>query len=133
MGWRQTELAHFGDRLTWLDDSAAARTYTQAIEHNSHGHYGLKSSNFRQVERLDVDTTSDGGADWLTARVGSGRVRIVFGRLDVCLVDASFFLANWQDMFCPSRDDVIVLPEMGDWVLFYCHEDEFEYGIRSPA
>jgi hypothetical protein len=30
-------------------------------------------------------------------------------------------------MFCPSRDDVVIVPTGGWWALFYCHEDEFEF------
>jgi hypothetical protein len=29
-----------------------------------------------------------------------------------------------------SRDDVLILANDDDWVLFYCHEDELEYGHR---
>ena len=52
---------------------------------------------------------------------------LVFGRDDVFRVPASLFLSNWQDIFHPSRDDVVIVPDSGGWALFYCHEDEFEF------
>jgi hypothetical protein len=41
------------------------------------------------------------------------------------------FLAKWQDIFVPARDDAIVLHNLGAGVLFYCHEEELEYGHRK--
>jgi hypothetical protein len=57
----------------------------------------------------------------------------VFGRKDVFRVPARVFLDNWQDMFCPSRDDAVILPAGGGWALFYCHEDEFEFARCGQA
>ncbi len=82
------------------------------------------------AERLDAAEAGEDTAAWLAQRVGSGegRLLLVFGERDVCEVQASFFVGNWQDLFCPSRDDVVILPVRGGWAMFYFHEDEFEFG-----
>jgi len=48
-------------------------------------------------------------------------------------MDGSFFAENWQDLLCPSRDDAVILPDLGTGVLFYCHENTFEFGHRQTA
>jgi hypothetical protein len=45
----------------------------------------------------------------------------------------AFFVRYWQDMLSPSRDDAVILPEDRGGVLFYCHEDEFEFGRQRNA
>ena len=60
-------------------------------------------------------------------------VVVVFGRHQVCRRGGDFFVRNWQDLLSPSRDDAVILPEDRGVVLFYCHEDEFEFGRRLNA
>ena len=48
-------------------------------------------------------------------------------------MDSTFFVRNWQDLLMPSRDDAVILPEGRGVVLFYCHEDEFEFGEQLKA
>lgn len=133
MNARQTELAHFGEQIEWLSEADAAKVYNYAMKFCSRKHYGLEPLMVQGITHIDVDLTDDFAAEWLTSRVGIGRLRVIYGEMDVFVTSSSFFIANWQDMFCPSRDDVLILPEEGNWVLFYCHEDEFEHGIRRVA
>jgi hypothetical protein len=133
MGWRQVKLAHFGDQLGWLDESKAAATYDRGMAFCSKSHYGPDPAKFVRIERLDVDDSGTDSSEWLAPKLDPGPVLIVFSHSDVCQATTSFFIENWRDLFCPSRDDVIILPKLGDWVLFYCHEDEFEYGVGPGA
>ena len=97
--------------------------------------YGLDETTFAAVERLDVNEPVPDAQQWLAERVSGGELLLVFGRDEVFRVPAALLPSNWRDMFCPSRDDVVIVPVGGDWVLFYCHEDEFEFsaGVRRPT
>src|SRR5262249_43157280 len=110
------------------DETAAA--YARASSYLSRTHYGLDTAKVRCVERLGVEDPGPEAREWLRRRIGEGGERLlaVFGSREGGAVRACFFLERWQDLFCPSRDDVVILPEEGAWVLFYCHEDEFEFG-----
>lgn len=127
MGWRITELAAFGPEVVPLDLPEAATTYDRAMTRCSRTRYGLDETAFQTIERLDVEEPGPSAQKWLAERVGTGDVMLVFGQDEVFRVPASLFIDRWQDMFCPSRDDVVVVPADGGWVLFYCHEDEFEF------
>lgn len=130
MSARQSELAHYRDQIVWLDKDIASTIYIDAIADCSKNQYGLDDSAFDHVDRLDVGNEYGRAWEWLAPRVGTGNLQVVFSKSDVCRMDAAFFAANWQDIFCPSRDDVVIVPETGAWVLFYCHEEEFEFGTR---
>ena len=53
-----------------------------------------------------------------------------FGERDVCVIDASAFLAQWHHLFGPGRDDVFVLHNSTRKVFFHVHEDVLEVGER---
>lgn len=131
--FRREELAHFGNQLAWLEKTEALQAYADAIRFSSNTRYGLEPATVDQIEHKDADGACEATTIWLTERIGTGRLRIVFGRESVVLASTDWFLQNWQDVLAPSRDDAIIVPESDNWVLFYCHEDEFEFGRRRFA
>ena len=133
MNWRRDELAHFGDQITWLDQADASATFDRAMLLTSKSHYGLDPAAVTDIERLDVDEPSPEANAWLSRRIGDGMVFVVFDRHQVCRMGGAFFVRYWQDMLSPSRDDAVILPEDRGGVLFYCHEDEFEFGRQRNA
>jgi hypothetical protein len=135
MNWRKKELSHFGNEIDWAFEAEAQNIYSEAIKYASKTHYGLNEEEISTIEKISVEEPSQEIQEWLIHRIGdkSRDLTIVFGRDEVCKVRKEFFVENWQDIFYPARDDVLILPEIGDWVLFYCHEDEFEFGRRKRA
>lgn len=127
MGWRHSELSGIGPEVVQLDRQDAAATYHQAVTLCSRTRHGLNETRFSAVERLKVEGSEAAARAWLAERIGSGELLLVFGLEDVVRVPSTLFLDHWQDMFCPSRDDVVIVPVVGEWALFYCHEDEFEF------
>jgi hypothetical protein len=130
MDWRRSEMVSFGPGVAPLDGPEANAAYERAVGLCSRTRYGLDERAFGVIERLKVDEPSVPPGEWLAKRVGEGELLLVFGRDDAFRVSASLFLGRWQDMFLPSRDDVVILPCGGEWVLFYSHEDEFEFAQR---
>jgi hypothetical protein len=126
---REKELAHFGASITWVPQPTASSVYANAIRMTSKERYGLDERFFESIARLDVDDVdAEAASAWLGSRLLDDDVFVVFGREDVARISRSTFLRSWRDMFCPSRDDVVIMPETQDWCLFYWHEDEFEFG-----
>lgn len=130
MDWRHKELMAFGTDVASLDHLNAVAAYNRAMSLCSRTRYGLDESKFSAIEKLDVNETGTETGLWLNERIGNSELLLVFGEKLVFQVPAALFLANWRDMFCPSRDDVIILPVVGEWVLFYSHEDEFEFAWK---
>jgi hypothetical protein len=133
MNWRRDGLAQFGDWLAWLGDVEAAGVYDRASRFVSKSHYGLDSSAVADIERLDVEAPGSEANAWLSRRIGGGSVLVVFDSREVCRMDGSFFVENWQEFLYPSRDDAVILVEGTSGVLFYCHEDEFEFGQQRTV
>jgi hypothetical protein len=107
--------------------------FQRALAMASKFRYGLDEVLFQRIERLDVDDAVSEANRWLAERVGDGDVLLAFAEREVFRVPASLFLGQWFDMFGPSRDDVVILPISGGWVLFYSHEDEFEIARGGAA
>ncbi len=51
---------------------------------------------------------------------------------DAIITKWRLFPKYWNDFCYPSSDDVLILPVTAYWILFYSHEEIFEFGIRRP-
>ena len=93
--------------------------------------YGLNQENVTSFERLEI--ASDSIADaWISARFNKeGTVQIVYGEEEVSVLSAADFVSHWRSIFVPCRDDAIILHNFNKSILFYCHEDELEHGMRA--
>lgn len=129
--WRRSELAGFGDRLRWLESEAARHSYEYARSFSSDVTYGLNPGTVRDIERHVIDSNNV-AQGWLAARIPTDEftVRVVLGSDEVFILPTSIFVARWRDLFLPGRDDAVVLADHADWVFFYCHEEELEFGHR---
>ena len=131
MTFRQSEYLENKLSARWLDASRAKHAYDYALQFSAKHRYGLNEATVAGIEHIDM--TSYAVADaWLKDRVSAeGTVQVVYGDDEVCILPAAEFIAKWQDIFLPARDDAIVLHNAGPGVLFYCHEEELEFGLRK--
>ncbi|MCB1277714.1 hypothetical protein [Prosthecobacter sp.] len=126
MHWRAKEFSETLTDADWLSESDARVVYDRVTPLMSRDHYGLEATAVRDLQRIPADAAA---TDWLSSRIPQDEsLLLIFGSREVCRVPAWAFHEHWQDLFCPSRDDVVIISERGGWILFYCHEDEFEYG-----
>src|SRR5437773_723557 len=126
MHWRAKDLSETLPDADWLSESEARAVYDRVTPLLSHDHYGLESTIVRDLQRIPADAAAP---DWLSSRIPRDEsLLLIFGSREVCRIPSSAFHAHWRHLFYPSRDDVVIISERGGWVLFYCHEDEFEYG-----
>jgi hypothetical protein len=115
----------------WLEPKKAQNAYEYALKYSHPKRLGLNEETVANINRLIIESYSVAHG-WLNARLPSnGTVQIVYSEADVAVVDASVFLAKWQEIFVPSRDDAVVLHNLSATVLFYCHEEELEIGQRK--
>jgi len=133
MNFRIAEYRELGLAARWLDEEHARHAYEFALHYSHKTRYGLNPATVSDIERHVIESDSVAQA-WLDARWPyTGTVQIVYGGDDVCVIDAKDFLAQWKNIFTPSRDDAIALHNLSNAVLFYCHEDELEVGCRIDA
>jgi len=130
MNYRRQQFDELNIEVRWLDIEHAAQAYSYALGYSSSTKYGLKADTVCDIEALLIESYSVAN-NWIKDRLSyAGTVQIVYGGDDACVISAQDFLNNWQDIFVPSRDDVVVLHNLNESILFYCHEDELEFGQR---
>jgi hypothetical protein len=126
---REFEAAGIGAR--WLDAEKAAHAYEYASQYVSPVRYGLRETSVRDIESHAVSSEAVAKA-WVNERMpAAGTVQIVYGRDEVCVIDAEALRKNWLNIFVPGRDDAVVLHNISEAVLFICHEGELEFGHRT--
>lgn len=126
MNFRRSELEHFGEAIHWIDSVAAKGEYEHWITLSATERNGLNAEKVASIERADAE--AENIDSWLKKRCTGNLILVIFGRDAVLETNIGFFLNNWRDMFCPSRDDALIVSETKSWIMFYCHEDEFEFG-----
>ena len=127
--WRQQELSHYGDAFRWLALPEAEDTYREARKYDCQERWGLDPATVDGIEHYDARGKEEAATEWLQQRFGkAASVLVVFGDVDVALVPAAVLVAEWPNIFMPSRDDAIVLADDRSWVAFYQHEDRWEWG-----
>ena len=130
MNFRREQLSHFGKSIDWLLPSKSQSGFDAATSYSSNSHYGLDKTGLLNVERRVKG--SDDFNLWLANRCDGQFAYVAYSPDCVFKTTTQFLLANWQDLFCPGRDDAITMSVDRLWVAFYCHEDEVEIGDR-PA
>src|SRR5688572_12836160 len=111
MHWRAKELAEIFPEAEWLPESDARAVYDRITPFLSRDHYGLETTTVRDLQRIHADAAAP---DWLSSRVPHNDVLLlIFDPQQVCRISAAAFLKHWQDAFCPSRDDVVIVSERG--------------------
>ncbi len=128
MNFRRDQYEHFGDSIRWLSPDNAANAYESQIGQSSTNRYGLNDASVTQIEQCDAAGDSDLVDQWLADRCAGTELRIIFGLDSVFDTSVEFILTHWRDVLCPGRDDALILSLDHNWLVFYCHEDEFEFG-----
>jgi hypothetical protein len=82
-----------------------------------------------------ADVSDEAGCAWLRARHGGLSEIVTVSWSPDCALRTSWqiFTEHWSDFCYPSSDDVAVWPDSERWVLFYHHEEKFEFVQRPTA
>jgi hypothetical protein len=127
---RAKEYEALGLDVRWLSQEKAKNAYQYASKFSSSKRYGLNEVTVKGIDHLEIESYAVAN-EWLKSRIPStGTVQVVYSESQVCILESGAFLANWQSIFTPARDDAIVLHDLEPTVLFYCHEEELEVGQR---
>jgi hypothetical protein len=81
-----------------------------------------------------ADVSDEDGCAWLRARHSGLSDIVTISWSPECALRTSWqiFIDHWSDFCYPSSDDVTVWPDSERWVLFYHHDEQFEF-IQRPA
>lgn len=130
MNYRQREYEALGLDARWLEHERASNAYAFALKYSHPRRYGLNEGTVANIE-LHVIGSNTVAENWLKERLSAeGTVQVVYGDAEVCVLSAASFLRSWQSIFVPGRDDAVILHNVVDTVVFYCHEGELELGRR---
>ena len=134
MDWRKQELNEFSEEIIWLSSNDAYEKYVEALNYCSKSKYGLNELSISDIELFNIESDASEleVSPWLVNKIGhsSQELLIAYSEVNVAELSTVFFIQNWRELFLPARDDVIILPKSDKWIMFYCHEDFFEFGLR---
>ena len=95
---------------------------------------GFMPPGYRLVDQIDCSSNDVNTVrNWLAAKIPhlAEHVVVFWQSNEAVLTSADIFCHYWDDFCYPASDDVDILPQNGDWLLVYWHEEVFFFGQRS--
>ena len=96
--------------------------------------FNLDRAQYPNVETYNSTNDVEGARLWLKrqlANLGSERVTVSWTSEVAMAVPLNDFCDYWDDFCYPGSDDLLVLPKNDDWVLYFFHEELFQFGRRA--
>lgn len=117
-------------RIQLLAPTRARRVYALLARYVSDRAYELSPTHVQTIGTVSAAAGEQAVRAWLRSLEPDGArlVVVVYGREKVFLTAWRVFCLTWSDFCHPSSNDVVICPLTEEWVLFYCHEDEFTFG-----
>ena len=97
---------------------------------------GLNSQFGRDLRRCHARGADEGVVrDWLDSLPipADGAVVVSWDAQTAITAPFAVVARHWSDFFYPSSDDAAVIPQHGEWMLMWHHEEIFEFRSASPA
>lgn len=130
MSYRVAQIDSLDLSARWLSPEHSKNAYEFALPYTHSRRYGLNEATVNEIQRLEISDHRF-AKRWLAERLlAEGTVQIVYSDEEVCVLESAKFIEHWDQIFVPSRDDAVVLHNLNNQILFYCHEEELEYGYR---
>ena len=125
-----TEYSDLGIDARWLQSDKASNAYSFVTTFCRADYYAIDKAKVEQYSEHKISNHSI-AKRWVSSLVSTeGTVQIIYGEDEVVIISAKDFIDRWQDIFCPGRDDAVVLHNLTKVILYYCHEEEWTYGQR---
>ena len=96
---------------------------------------GLDQMHFASVLVQSASISTSEGCSWLRSQAShlAEPVTVSWDRETALRTSWEFFTRHWDDFCYPSSDDVLVVPDSGDWALGYYHDESFYFGNRKQT
>lgn len=94
--------------------------------------YHLNEKEFLSVECFDCPLEEANTHIWLADRIPehTNKLIVLWDESDAVLTDKELFCKYWDDFCYPASDDNVIFPITMEWVLYYWHEEQFQFGRR---
>jgi hypothetical protein len=127
---RQRELEELGVSARWLAEEKSRHAFDYACSYLAPSGRALSENRVSAIRKHKVQSHAVACAWVKDCFPANGTVQLVFSQRSVCVIATADFVEHWINMFCPSRDDVLVIHDHSPAVLYYHHEDELTIGER---
>jgi hypothetical protein len=117
-------------KITPLNQEAAFRMHENSMPLIKNFH--LDNDKFQEIQKLNNAHESTITRQWLSERIPTENTKIIvsWDKENCVIVHSEVFCEYWDDFCYPSSDDVVIFPLRGKWVLYYFHEDQFQFGYK---
>ena len=118
-------------RIVPLKEEVASKMYQHLMPFLKN--FQLDNHQFRDIAELNDVHKSDLTQGWLLKKVSNKKekIAVLWDKENCVLVDSEVFCKYWDDFCYEGSDDVAVSPLSGEWLMYYFHGDQFQFGYRK--
>ncbi len=92
--------------------------------------FHLDINRFKSIENLDTPHEYFLTREWLENKLPkeSKEIIVSWDAETSVRVDREIFYEYWDDFCYEGSDDIVIIPINGEWLMYYFHEDQFQFG-----
>ena len=116
------------DKIRPLTSIEAAKLDEYSNEFVGDG--GLLDTKFIDIDRIETSSDEETVNRWLGEKSDDNTQEIIvsWDKQLAVMIDWGTFRKYWDDFCYPASDDVAIFPTSAAWILFYFHDEYFEFG-----
>lgn len=128
--WRFDDKLEVLSKINVIDKAAESLIWDRLKADNFIADYTLNKKKFETFETIEFADNYDSVTNRLKelAQTNDNIVLTWFSAQHTLLTDWKTFTDNWDDFFYPSSDDLIVINETWDWMIYIAHFESFQLG-----
>ncbi|WP_456458292.1 hypothetical protein [Reichenbachiella sp.] len=130
--WRFEDNEEVLKKLKVVDKQTENFIWERLKADNFIADYALNKDKFEAFETIEFADNYDSVTNRLKELPNTNDkiVLIWFSGQHTLLTDWKTFADNWDDFFYPSSDDLVVISETWDWIIYIAHFESFQMGQR---
>jgi hypothetical protein len=133
--WRFEDNQRVLEKIKVLDKEADSLIWNKLKGDSFLPGYSLNENKFETFESIEFSDNYDLVTDKLKEllKTSSTNVKVIltwFSDGRSYLTDLKTFIDNWDDFFYPSSDDLVVINENWDWIIYLAHFESFQFGEK---
>lgn len=129
INWRFEDKKEVLTQIKSLDQKAYEIIWDKLFNDNIVGKFTLNKDRFKTFEEKDFNDDYS----WTTKRLlefenREDEVILIWATGQAILTDLQTFIDNWEDFYCPSSDDLLIINSKRDWIIYLAHYECFQFG-----
>ncbi len=130
IGWRFEDKKEVLEKLIVLNNHTESEIWNKLKSNDFLESYSLNKDKFEVFETIEFKNNYELVSNKLSELSNHKIILTWFSGNETLVTDMNTFRNNWDDFFYPSSDDLLIIKEDWDWIIYISHFECLQYGSK---